>query len=57
MTGTILDTWHIGMNNANKKMVAIGSKFLGKGEDLVLSRFTRESRPEDNEEVITQVLK
>ena len=39
-----------------KKMGAIGSKFVGKGEDLVLNRFTKKSRPEDNEEVITQVL-
>lgn len=57
MPGTILDTWHIGVNNANKKMGATVSKFVGKGKDLVLNRLTRESRPEDNEEVITQVLK
>lgn len=55
MPGTILDTWHIGVNNANKKMGATVSKFVGKGKDLVLNRLTRESRPEDNEEVITQV--
>lgn len=45
------------MNNANKKMGAIGKKFEGEGEDLVLNRFTIDSRPEDNEEVITEVLK
>jgi len=38
-------------------MGATGNKFEGEGEDLVLNRFTRESRPEDNEEVITQVLR